>query len=47
MLVLLATALAVYRGQSSGRIVVLWTVGLVLSLLLFRYHVTSALDLSF
>jgi len=47
MLVLLATALAVYRGQRSSRIVALWAVGIVLSLLLFRYHVTSPLNLSF
>lgn len=47
MVVLLALAIAVYRGQSSVRIVALWAVGLVLSMLLFRYHVTSPLDLSF
>jgi len=47
MVVLLAAAIAVYRDWSSTRIVALWVVGLVLSLLLFNYHVTSSLDLSF
>ena len=47
MLVLLGVAVAVYRGASSRIIIGLWLVGLVCTLLLFRYHVTSALDLSF
>ena len=47
MVVLLALAVCVYRGARSRVIVALWALGLVLSIALFRYHVTSALDLSF
>ncbi|CAB4959171.1 unannotated protein [freshwater metagenome] len=47
MVVLLVAAIAVYRDRSTLRILSLWVVGLVLSLLLFNYHVTSSLDLSF
>ena len=47
MVVLLVAAIAVYRDRSILGILSLWVVGLVLSLLLFNYHVTSSLDLSF
>lgn len=47
MLVLLATAIGIYKGWRSPRIVTLWFIGLVLTVLLFHYHVTSKLDLSF
>ena len=47
MVVLLATAVAVYRGARSPVVLSLWVVALVASLLLFRYHVTSPLTLSF
>jgi len=47
MVVLLALAVCVYRGVRNGVIIALWVLGLVLSIALFRYHVTSALDLSF
>jgi len=47
MVVLLVAAIAVYRDQNTLRILALWVVALVLSMLLFNYHVTSSLDLSF
>lgn len=47
MIVLLVLAIAIYRGARAGVIVSLWVVGLVAMLLLFRYHVSSPLDLSF
>lgn len=47
MFVLLAIALLMLRGASRGLVISLWVVGLVLTLGLFRYHVTSVLDLSF
>lgn len=47
MLVLMATAIAAWRGASRKVVVWLWTIGLVAMLGLFRYHVTSALHLNF
>jgi Family of unknown function (DUF5993) len=48
ILVLLAiTAFLIVRGAKRGLILSLWVISLVLMLGLFRYHVTSALDLSF
>lgn len=45
--VLLATAILMYRGAKRGLILSLWTVGFVLTAILFRIHVTSNLPLSF
>ncbi|MEI6374257.1 MAG: DUF5993 family protein [Actinomycetes bacterium] len=47
MIVLMALAIAIYRGARAGIVVTLWVIGLVAMLVLFRYHVTSPLDLSF
>ncbi len=47
MLVLMATALAAWRGASRRLVITLWAVGLVAMLGLFRYHVTSGLNLNF
>lgn len=47
MVLLLVLALAVWRGAGRGTVIALWLVGLVLMVGLFRYHVTSHLDLSF
>jgi len=47
MFVLLAIALLMWRDAKRGVIISLWVVGLLLTLGLFRYHVTSVLDLSF
>jgi hypothetical protein len=47
MILLLVIALLVWRGASRGVIITLWVVGVVAMLGLFRFHVTSLLDLSF
>ncbi|MCB0925855.1 MAG: hypothetical protein KDB50_15135 [Mycobacterium sp.] len=47
MFLLLAIALLVWRGAKGGMILGLWVVGVLAVLGLFRYHVTSVLDLSF
>ena len=47
MLLLCATAICAYRGMSRRLVIGLWVVGLVCMLGLFKYHVTSQLDLSF
>ena len=47
MVLLLALALLVWRGAKRGVIIAVWAVGLVAMIGLFRYHVTSTLDLSF
>ncbi len=44
---LLATVVLVLRGARRGWILGIWFLTLVLMLGLFRYHVTSPLDLSF
>ena len=40
-------ALLIWRGAKRGLILSLWFVGLLAAIGLFRYHVTSVLDLSF
>ena len=47
MILLLAIALLVWRGTNRGVIISLWVVGIVATIGLFRFHVTSLLDLSF
>ena len=47
MILLLALALMIWRGAKRGAILALWAIGVVAMLGLFRYHVTSVLDLSF
>ena len=47
MVLLFAIALLIWRGAQRGVILALWVVGLVAMVGLFRYHVTSVLDLSF
>lgn len=47
MVLLLATALLVWRGAKRGMVIALWAVGVVALIGLFRFHVTSTLDLSF
>ena len=47
MAVLTATVVLILRSAQPKWILALWVLGLVLMLGLFRYHVTSPLDLSF
>lgn len=47
MIVLTATVVLMLRSAPRVWILGLWVLGLVLMLGLFRYHVTSPLDLSF
>lgn len=47
MFLLFAIALLVWRGAKGGVVLGLWVLGVVAMLGLFRYHVTSVLDLSF
>ena len=47
MSILLAVAILIWRGARRGYVIALWAVALVTTVGLFRYHVTSALDLSF
>ncbi|MBJ7400673.1 DUF5993 family protein [Mycolicibacterium sp.] len=47
MILLLVIALLVWRGANRGVIIGLWVIGVVAMIGLFRYHVTSVLDLSF
>jgi hypothetical protein len=47
MVLLLVIALLVWRGANRTVIITLWVVGTVAMLGLFRFHVTSLLDLSF
>lgn len=47
MVILLAVALLIWRGAKRGHVIALWMVALVAMLGLFRFHVTSPLDLSF
>lgn len=44
---LLTTAILIVRGAPRKWILASWIIALVLMLGLFRYHVTSPLDLSF
>ena len=47
MVLLLVIALLIWRGAKRGMVIALWAVGVVAMIGLFRYHVTSVLDLSF
>ena len=47
MILLLVLALLIWRGAKRGMVIALWVVGTVAMLGLFRFHVTSLLDLSF
>jgi len=47
MILLLVIALLVWRGAKRGVVIALWVVGVVATVGLFRFHVTSMLDLSF
>ena len=47
MILLFVVALLMWRGAKRGLILTLWFVGLVAMIGLFRFHVTSVLDLSF
>ena len=47
LVLLFATAVAIYRGAQRRLILTLWVVALIATVALFRYHVTSPLDLSF
>lgn len=47
MILLLVIALMIWRGANRHVIIALWFVGLVAAVGLFRFHVTSHLDLSF
>lgn len=47
LLALLGLAVLILRGARRGLILSLWVVTLIAMLALFRYHVTSPLDLSF
>ena len=47
MILLFALALLIWRGANRGLIIALWAIGLVAMIGLFRFHVTSVLDLSF
>jgi hypothetical protein len=47
LLLLLGIAWMIWRGAKREMVIALWVVGLILMVGLFRYHVTSVLDLSF
>lgn len=47
MVVILAIAILIWRDERRGLILGLWIVGLVAMLGLFRYHITSVLELNF
>lgn len=47
MVLLLVIALLIWRGAKRGLILILWFVGVAAMIGLFRYHVTTPLDLSF
>jgi hypothetical protein len=47
MILLLGIALSIWRGAKRELVIALWAVGVVAMVGLFRYHVTSVLDLSF
>ena len=47
MVILMAVALLIWRGARRGYIIALWMVALFATLGLFRFHITSHLDLSF
>lgn len=47
MVLIMALAVLIWRGARRGVVLGLWILGLVAMMGLFRYHVTSVLDLSF
>jgi len=47
MVLLLLTALLLWRGANRGVVITLWVGGVVATIGLFRFHVTSVLDLGF
>lgn len=47
LVALFVTAVLIYRGANRNAILALWVVTVIAALGLFRYHVTSPLDLSF
>jgi hypothetical protein len=47
MVLLLVIALLMWRGANRGVVITLWVVGVIAMIGLFRFHVTSVLDLSF
>lgn len=47
MVLLLLLAVLIYRGVRRGLVLALWLITAVAVVALFRYHVTSPLDLSF
>jgi len=47
MILLLGIAVMIWRGAKREMTIALWIVGVILMIGLFRYHVTSVLDLSF
>lgn len=47
MVLLLVLALLVWRGANRGTVIGLWVIGVIAVISLFRFHVTSTLDLSF
>ena len=47
MILLFAIALLIWRGAKRGLILSLWVIGVIAMIGLFKWHVTSVLDLSF
>lgn len=47
MVLLFTLAVLIWRGAKRGLVIGLWVLGLVAMMGLFRFHVTSVLDLSF
>lgn len=47
MVILAAVALLIWRGAKRGYVIALWFVALIAMVGLFRFHITSHLDLSF
>ncbi len=47
MILLLGIALMIWTGVNRQVVIVLWIVALIAAVGLFRFHVTSHLDLSF
>lgn len=47
MILLFALALLIWRGAKHGLILTLWVIGVIAMIGLFKWHVTSVLDLSF
>ena len=47
MILLLVIVLLIWRGANRHLVIALWFVALFAAVGLFRYHVTSVLDLSF